>query len=182
MLQWLRSSVRRGLNRLEAALHGRRHRRALRRLREREFDSVVFVCLGNICRSPFAEYWMRARDPGRAARYTSCGFFDGGRSSPDTAQAVAQEFGFHLSDHVSRSVGEIPRGSHLWVVMEAVHARGLVRAGIPRDAILFLGDLEPGPIPRRAILDPYGKSDEVFRETYGRIVRCLEVLEATRAA
>jgi protein-tyrosine-phosphatase len=124
---------------------------------------------------------MRGRDPDRALRYTSCGFMDGGRSSPDTAQAVAREFGFELADHVSRSVQEIPTGSHLWVVMEAVHARGLVRAGISRDAIVFLGDFEPGSIPRRAILDPYGKSAEVFRETYTRIVRCLEVLRETDA-
>lgn len=181
MLQRLRSSLRRGLNRLEAALHSRRHRRALRRVREGDFESVVFVCLGNICRSPFAEYWMRGQEPERAERYTSCGFFDGGRSSPDTAQEVAREFGFRLSDHVSRSVSEIPPGAHLWVVMEAVHARGLVRAGVSRESIVFLGDFERGPIPRRAILDPYGKSNEVFRETYRRIVRCLEVLRETDA-
>jgi len=182
MLQRLRSSVRRGLNRLESALHPKRRRRALQRVRDGDFESIVFVCLGNICRSPFAEYWMRGRDPARGERYASCGFFDGGRSSPDTAQAVAREFGFELKDHVSRSVQEIPSGSHLWVVMEAVHARGLVRAGISRDAIVFLGDFEPGSSPRRAILDPYGKSAEVFRETYERIVVCLEVLGTADAA
>ena len=151
-------------------------------MRKGDFDSVVFFCLGNICRSPFSEYWMRGHDPDRADRYASCGFFPGGRSSPDTAQAVAREFGFDLTHHVSRSVDEIPEGAHLWVVMEAVHVRGLLKAGIARDSIVFLGDFEPGSIPRRAILDPYGKSSEVFRGTYHRIVRCLEVLSEADGA
>lgn len=182
MFQRLRSSARWGLNRLESVLHPRRRRKALQRVREGDFDAVVFVCLGNICRSPFSEYWMRGRDPARADRYASCGFFPGGRSSPDTAQAVAREFGFDLTDHVSKHVDEIRAGAHLWVVMEAVHLRGLLKAGIGRDSIVFLGDFEPGSIPRRAILDPYGKSSEVFRGTYHRIVRCLEVLSEADGA
>lgn len=182
MIQRLRSLARRVLNRVEAALHPGRRRRALARVRERDDAPVVFICYGNICRSPFAELWMRREDPDRAERYTSAGFMPGGRSSPDTAQAVSKAvFGIDLQPHVSRSVGEVASVPHLWVVMEHVHLRRLVRVGIPRDDVLILGDLDPGPVERRAILDPYGKSPEVFEATYHRIVRCLGELLGDRA-
>lgn len=182
MVQRLRSSVRRGLNRIEAMLHPGRHRRAIQRVKERRGGSVVFVCLGNICRSPFAEYWMRRQVPDEAERFLSAGFMKGGRSSPDTAQAVAHEFGFDLTEHVSSAIEDMPPGPHLWVVMESVHARGLAKKGIPASDVVYLGDFEPGSIPRRAILDPYGKSPEVFRDTYARIVRCLETLRTADAS
>lgn len=181
MVQRLRSLARRALNRVEAFLHAGRRRRALARLEAREADSLVFICLGNICRSPFAELWMRQRDASGADRYLSAGFMQGGRSSPDTAQAVAPRFGVDLSGHVSRGLDDLPDGEHLWVVMEEVHRRRLARAGVDPADVLLLGDLDPGPVERRAILDPYGKSPEVFEETYRRIVRCLEVLDRVHA-
>lgn len=181
MLQRLRSLARTGLNRVEAALHPGRRRRAQTRIRERDGDPVVFICYGNICRSPFAELWMRRADPARADRYTSAGFRPGGRSSPDTAREVSRRvFDVDLDPHVSRGLDEVPDERHLWVVMEHVHLRRLVRVGIPRDDVLILGDLEPGPVERRAILDPYGRSPEVFEATYHRIVRCLEEMVGDR--
>lgn len=144
---------------------------------------MVFICYGNICRSPFAELWMRRRDPDGAESYTSAGFRPGGRSSPDTAQAVSREvFDLDLGPHVSRGLDEVPRSGRLWVVMEHVHLRRLARAGIDRDDILILGDLDPGPVERRAILDPYGRSAEVFEARYHRIVRCLEELAVARGS
>ena len=181
MLQRLRSLARRGLNRVEAVLHPGRRRRALARVRARPTRPLVFVCLGNICRSPFAETWMRARDPERAESYRSAGFMRGGRSSPDTAIAVSRdEFGLDLTPHVSRSIGDMPPVDPLWVVMEHVHLRRLARLGIRAGDVLLLGDLDPVPVERRAILDPYGKSPEVFVDTYRRVVRCLEILEQAR--
>lgn len=183
MLQRLRSLARTVLNRVEAFLHPGRRRRALARVRERRDDAVVFICYGNICRSPFAELWMRRRDPEGAGAYLSAGFRPGGRSSPDTAQAVSREvFDLDLGPHVSRGLDEVPRDGRLWVVKEHVHLRRLARVGIPRDDILILGDLDPDPVERRAILDPYGKSAEVFEATYHRMVRCLEELARARGA
>ena len=151
-------------------------------MRDRRDATLVFICLGNICRSPFAEFWMVRRRPDLADHVTSAGFFPGGRNSPDTAVAVAaQTFDLDLSVHVSRGLSEVPDGDRLWVVMEHVHLRRLVRAGIPGDDVLLLGDLDPEPIDRRAILDPYGKSHEVFKARYRRIVRCLEALDEARA-
>lgn len=180
MLQRLRSLARRVFNRVEALLHPTRRKRALARAKARGRAPLVFICLGNICRSPFAEVWMRARDPAGADNFLSAGFMPGGRRSPDTAQEVALAFGVDLAAHVSRGLSGIPPGDHLWVVMEAAHRRRLVRGGTPNSEILVLGDLDPDPVERRAIPDPYGSSPEVFADTYRRIVRCLEVLASAR--
>jgi protein-tyrosine phosphatase len=182
MVQRLRSLARRGLNRIEAALHDGRRRRALERVRRRSDATLVFICLGNICRSPFAELWMHRRRPEAAALSTSAGFMPGGRNSPDTAVAVARSvFDLDLTPHVSRSIGDIPDGDRLWVVMEHEHLRRLRRVGIPEDDILILGDLDPEPVDRRAILDPYGRSAEIFEARYRRIERCLTALDDARA-
>jgi protein-tyrosine phosphatase len=170
------------LNRVEAALHAGRRRRAVDRLRRRRDATLVFICLGNICRSPFAELWLHRRRPEGRDRVTSAGFMPGGRSSPDTAVAVARDvFDLDLTTHTSRSIGDVAEGDRLWVVMEHVHLRRLVRQGVPRDDVLILGDVDPRPIDRRAILDPYGKSEEVFEARYRRIERCLEALDEARA-
>lgn len=177
MVQRLRSLARRILNRGEALLHPARRRRARARVRRHAEREMVFICYGNICRSPFAEFWMRRHDPAGAERYTSAGFLPGGRSSPDTAVAVAGEhFGLDLRPHVSRALADLGSGPFLWVVMERSHRRGLRAVGIPADDIVDLGDLDPGPIDRRAILDPYGLAPEVFQVIYGRIERCLSEL------
>lgn len=183
MVQRLRSFARRMLNRVEAFQHPGRRQRALARVREHADRPVVFICYGNICRSPFAELWMRRRDPDGADRYISAGFRPGGRSSPDTAIAVSSEaFDLDLRPHVSRGLDGVPEGRYLWVIMEGVHHRGLVRAGIPADDIVFLGDLDPQPIERRAIIDPYGRPPEVFEAIYARIVRCLGELPGAASA
>lgn len=177
MVQRLRSFARRILNKGEAFLHPARHRRAVARVRRHADRRMVFICYGNICRSPFAELWMRRRDPRGAERYTSAGFLPGGRSSPDTAVAVARgRFELDLRPHVSRGLDEMTERPVLWIVMERSHRRGLQAAGIAADDIVELGDLDPGPVERRAILDPYGREPEVFEAIYGRIERSLTEL------
>ena len=66
---------------------------------------VLFVCAGNICRSPFAEGLARrlAAERGFDVEFASAGeiALDGDRCPPD-AVAVAQEFGVDLSSHRAR--------------------------------------------------------------------------------
>ena len=66
---------------------------------------VLFVCAGNICRSPFAEGLARrlAAERGLDVEFASAGeiALDGDRCPPD-AVAVAKEFGVDLSSHRAR--------------------------------------------------------------------------------
>jgi protein-tyrosine-phosphatase len=66
---------------------------------------VLFVCAGNICRSPFAEGLARrlAAERGLDVEFASAGeiALDGDRCPPD-AVAVAKEYGVDLSSHRAR--------------------------------------------------------------------------------
>jgi hypothetical protein len=67
----------------------------------------------------------------------------------------------------------------LVVVMESEHRRRMKVFGDgPGISIVMLGDLDPGSPGRRDILDPWGQPDELFREAFDRIDRCVDRLLA----
>lgn len=168
-------------------LHRRRRARALDRLRRTSpaVPRVVFVCYGNICRSPFAARGFEATlseldvDP---VEVVSTGFYaEEGRSSPPEAVAAARRRGVDLSGHRSTSLdpgtgGGVGVEASLVFVMEPGQRGRLTRVAEGRPAlVLNLGDLDPEPIRSRGIRDPYGQPPEVFDEVFNRIERCVEV-------
>jgi protein-tyrosine-phosphatase len=161
-------------------LHPVRRRAALRRLRRGPMPrSILVLCYGNICRSPYAAERLRVllgAAPG-SPRVASAGFHKFGRPPPDTALAVAAERGVGMAEHRSRLVDDdMLRESSLVLVVAPAHATMLRRRFGLRKGVLMLGDLDPRPIETRTIRDPLDQSDEVFRDVYDRIDRCLDAL------
>jgi protein-tyrosine-phosphatase len=108
----------------------------------------------------------------------SAGFIGPGRAAPTEAQRVAAERGLDLAPHESRlmELGEL-RETALLVVMDARQRRAVAgMSGRSRGEILVLGDLDPEPIVRRGIRDPWGQSEVVFDAVYARIDRCVAAL------
>lgn len=132
--------------------------------------SVLFLCHGNICRSPFAAALLAARRPD--LRVASAGLAAGRDAPADaTAQAVAQRFGVTLAEHRSRSVEPSDlRESDLVLVMQEHQAeRARALAGDPLVAlrVFALGDfLEAPPFGLR---DPWGCPEADFVEVFTRI-------------
>lgn len=181
--RWIRSALGRLRHLPDRLLHGRRRRRALRRLEGRSPPRrVLVVCHGNICRSPYAEVSLRLRARGRL-EVRSAGFVLPGRPSPAEAVQAAEERGVDLEPHRSEVVTRpLVTGADLVVVMEPGQA-GEVRRRFGPGRILVLGDLDPEPVERRAIRDPVAQPVQVFREVYARIDRCLDgLVEAVGAA
>lgn len=144
--------------------------------------SILVVCLGNICRSPYAEYRLTG-ELSRAGlddvHVVSAGFILPGRPSPEAARRVAARRGLDLEDHRSRVVTpSMVREADVALVMaprQLTQLRQVAAAeqgGLP----IVLGDLDPEPIDRRTIIDPYDQSDEVFEAVYARIDRCCRAL------
>lgn len=161
-------------------LHPLRRRAALARLRRGPPPrSILVLCYGNICRSPYAAERLSGllRERHGAVRVQSAGFHESGRPPPKEALAVASERGIEMAGHRSRLVREDALGdSDLVVVVTARHARTLRRQFRRRANVLLLGDLDPWPVRTRAIRDPVERPVEVFRDVYSRIDRCLEEL------
>jgi len=142
---------------------------------------VLFICHGNVCRSPFAAAAfarISASWNGGPPSIRSAGFIGPNRSPPPEALLAAERAGVDLTSH--RSAVFTPddiRTADLVVVMAAEQAKGIRRRF--RDSasrVLILGDLDPVSAATRTIIDPWGKPSDVFDESYQRITRCVTVL------
>jgi protein-tyrosine phosphatase len=143
--------------------------------------SVLFVCYGNICRSPYAAAtFLRLLPPPwrEETRVQSAGFIGPGRGSPPEAVKVAAARGLDLTAHRSELITpERAAGAALIVVMDRAQQRAVcARYGKSPREVLILGDLDPQPIETRPIQDPWDQPAAVFEECYSRIDRCLRVL------
>lgn len=190
MIEWLRRLVRESVRGGERRLHPRRRHRALRELAARPAPrSILVVCLGNICRSPYAEHRLTDELSRRGlddVLVRSAGFIRPGRRSPAAARRAAARRGVDLEGHRSRVVTPSMLGdAGVILVMSPGQLRQLRREvdEEPGGLRIVLGDLDPDPIDRRTIVDPFDMSDEVFDRVYERIDRCCEALaEALSAA
>lgn len=171
---WL-SAMRHGPDRL---LHPARRRTALDLLqRTPRPSSLVVTCLGNICRSPYAEAVLQGHLTRRnlSIPLSSAGLIGPGRPADPMARERAGARGVSLDGHVSRLIAPVQPGA-LVLLMDPGH-RPRVEPVLHRESVvLVLGDLDPHPITTRTIPDPYGRAPEEFDRAFDRIDRCLEVL------
>lgn len=154
-------------------------------------QTLLFVCKGNICRSPFAERLTArlTRESGAPVRCVSAGFeasLDG--RSPDAAQTAARAFGVTLDDHRAQPLtATLMAEADLVIVNEQAHVERLARQ-YPRQAgKVFLLPLAAPDAARGAgyrrfnIADPYGHPEPVFAECYTYIDQALRGLLGARA-
>lgn len=130
---------------------------------------VLFVCSGNICRSPMAERlfrdaveragadWILAESAGTLRLV--------GRPAAREAIAALDEVGLDLSDHRSSALGELELASaDLVIAMAREHLPALDGASTH----FLLRAFEEGPRPAEGKVpdldDPIGKPLETFRE------------------
>jgi protein-tyrosine-phosphatase len=143
--------------------------------------AILFVCHGNIFRSPFAAAVLRRaleRGGVNGVRVESAGLIGAGRPVPRDAIATAARRGIDLSRHTSQLVlADVVRAAELVVVMDELQRRMVCeRFGRwPRD-VLLLGDFDPTAVTSRAIEDPVEQGPEVCERVYARIERCVAQL------
>ncbi|OHT20714.1 low molecular weight protein-tyrosine-phosphatase [Edaphosphingomonas haloaromaticamans] len=138
--------------------------------------AVLFVCLGNICRSPLAEAAFReeAARIGLDAQIDSAGTGDWhlGHAPDKRAQAVARRNGIDISGYRARQVtpDDFRRFSHI-VALDANNFADL-RALSPADAtaeLSLLLDHVPGR-EGQAVADPYYGDEAGFDITWADVV------------
>lgn len=160
-----------------------------RRLRNPEppqpVRSVLFVCKGNICRSPFAEHIARrhAREAGlEHTRFLSAGITANQASAcPLEAIEAARLFEVLLDGHVPTRLSQaLVDEADLVVVMEAEQLDAVARHWPSAAGKLWLLPLlDPAPAgayQRCHLVDPYGQPPEAYRDCYMRIERAVSAL------
>lgn len=146
--------------------------------------AVLFVCLGNICRSPMAEGAFRAAadaagldividSAGTAAYHV-------GNPPDPRAQAAARANGADIGELRGRQLvaDDFRRFTHVLVMDHANLADA--QAIVPADAICqprLLMDLVPGR-EGAAVADPYYGGEEHFADTWADVSRAAAALVA----
>ncbi len=128
-------------------------------------NRLVFVCLGNINRSAFAE--SLATRMGLKAASIGLSTSTGTPAFP-TAITTARRFGVDLEAHAATDIGNYNyMDGDLLLAMEIRHVHKLEKCGIPRESISLLGHWAS---PHRIhIHDPHTLSDAYFRTCFSVI-------------
>ncbi|MEO8450626.1 MAG: hypothetical protein ABI647_12580 [Gemmatimonadota bacterium] len=159
--------------------HGARRREAESRISARTIGSVLMVCHGNVCRSPYAAARLSrlVAEEGRAIRVVSAGFIGPNRPSPPELIELARGRGLDLTDHRSQLLSSSLAKADLVVVMNVRQAGDANREfGVGTDRILILDEIGPGAIDTREIRDPWGQPLEVYEQVMARLDRCVKRL------
>lgn len=160
---------------MDGGLHPWRYRRARNRLRELRPQRILFVCLGNICRSPYGERVM-ARGGKAWLEVGSAGFIGPDRPPPENALAVARRRGIEHGDHRSRLVtpGLAAEADAVFLFDRLNWIRLAQLRAVSPGRVFWLGDFDPRWAGKRAIPDPWGRPEAEFEEAFERIERCVD--------
>ncbi|MFV8380744.1 low molecular weight protein-tyrosine-phosphatase [Corynebacterium hindlerae] len=136
---------------------------------------VVFVCTGNICRSPMAEVIFRdaVENAGlsRFVRVRSCGIggWHVGQGADRRAIAELRNAGHDGSHHRATQLGEHHRSADLFVALDGGHVTDLVNAGIFPERIRLLRSFDPASPEDAEVRDPYYGDETGFATTRAQI-------------
>lgn len=141
--------------------------------------SVLFVCLGNICRSPLAEAALRAEAlaAGLAISVDSAGTGGWHAGNPPDPRAIAEaeRHGIDISHYRARQVRveDFRHFGHIYALdqqnlrdLQRIEPKGLFGRSTARLGLLM--DLVPGR-EGTAVIDPYGGTAEDFVQTWADV-------------
>lgn len=148
--------------------------------------SVLFVCMGNICRSPLAEgvFLHLLRERGLADRFTvdsaGTGAWHAGNRPDARALAVATRSGIELPSIARQIRSDDWENFDLIIVMDPDNLADCLDAGAPAEKLHLLRTFDPAinganlPVP-----DPYYGGDDGFDEVLEMVTAaCAGLIDA----
>ena len=144
------------------------------------FKNILFVCVGNICRSPMAEYWARAQLQKLGlidAHVSSAGISNvmQGLPAAKETQIILNRFDINVSAHAARHIDKnIVQKADIIFVMETWQKKEL--------SVVFSGShgkiFPLGQWMNSEITDPYRKDQAAFETTFELIKENWEIWQS----
>ncbi|MFN3068182.1 protein tyrosine phosphatase [Serratia sp. J2] len=135
------------------------------------FDSILVVCIGNICRSPIGERLLKKAFPNKKISSAGLGALVGHAADPNSI-SVSKVHNISLEGHQAKQLtAQMCRDYDLILVMERKHLEGVCRLApeVRGKTLLFAHWLEQKEIP-----DPYKKSYEAFEYVFDSLNKSVD--------
>ena len=128
--------------------------------------NVIFVCTGNTCRSPMAEYYLKSKNlDGLSVK--SRGFSEGENANPNSIQAML-EVGIDISNHRSLCITKDDlKSADAIICMSESHKQLLLSTEANENKLLVLGSGVP---------DPFGSDIDTYRNCRNNIFKNIDIL------
>ena len=145
-----------------------------------KFAHVIFVCQGNVCRSAFAEYYLRSCVSSASIFMESCGLnvhHDG--PSPDSAIAVSRKLGVDLKHHTSKSYTacDLDKADLIIPMEYSQYLHLLTLYPSYREKIFLLKSFSAWPHRLACnIYDPYGLGEAEYEDCFRQIQKAIDRL------
>lgn len=144
--------------------------------------NIIFVCLGNICRSPLGEGVFRelVKEKGWEDQFhidsAGTAAYHVGKAPDPGSRKVARLHGFSIDDQRARQFHlQDLSGWDYVIAMDASNRKNIEKLGSINGELYMLREFDPvekgGDVP-----DPWSLGDEAFLETYQIIRRSCEQL------
>ncbi|AZA08849.1 low molecular weight protein-tyrosine-phosphatase [Corynebacterium pseudopelargi] len=137
--------------------------------------SVVFVCTGNICRSPMADVILQdaveAENLADHVTVSSCGtggWHIGQGADRRAIQALRQK-GYDGTKHRAQQIGQEAEDADLLIALDQGHEKALQQLGYPKERIRLLRSFDP-QADTLDVEDPYYGDAEDFRTARDQIL------------
>lgn len=118
--------------------------------------NILFVCTGNTCRSPMAEYYLNSLHI-KEITATSAGIYAVGEPISENSAEVLREIGIDASDHFSRPLSQemIEEADRIFC-MTASHRATLLSLGVDKNKVFLLKE--------DGVSDPFGGDTDTYRK------------------
>lgn len=140
---------------------------------------IVFVCTGNICRSPMAEVivqdHLEREGLDAKVRTSSCGIggWHIGQSADSRALAELSRAGYDGSAHRASQLGEEHADADLLIAMDLGHKDSLIDAGFAPERIRLMRSFDENSPSDAVVEDPYHGDESEFTRTREEIESAL---------
>ncbi len=129
-------------------------------------NSILVVCIGNVCRSPVGERVLRAKLPGFRVDSAGLGALVD-HAADETAATVAARHGVSLDGHKARQFdAKLGEAADLILVMEPEHKQQISQSNPHLSGKVMLFDQWT---ERKGIPDPFRRSEDFHELVFGMI-------------